>query len=182
MTVLAASEQVLKLRSLLFLLLSCGLSLLLLFGGMLLLWFLRRIGSSFSVVGGCCRVRSCSLLRIFCTKSRHQCSPFFFSKQCHRNLFFRTLDRCCSTDCCLQHQRLLRVPSSGPATDGHLDFLSSCTLDISKNTVASHWSGPPSKTLSDLRVRFHLNRFHPTSVSTLGLFPEPSLKLQEWQI
>ena len=39
---------------------------------------------------------------------------------------------------------------------------------ISKNTVASHRAGPSSKTLSDLRVRFHLNRFHPTFVSTLG--------------
>ena len=53
---------------------------------------------------------------------------------------------------------------------------------IPKNPVATHWSGPPSETLSDLRVRFHLNRFHPTFVSTLDLFPEPSLKLQEWQI
>ena len=41
---------------------------------------------------------------------------------------------------------------------------------ISRNVTTSHWSGLSNQALSDLRVRFHLNRCHPTFMSVLSLF------------
>ena len=56
------------------------------------------------------------------------------------------------------------------------------------NTNDFSWAPFPASLLvyciskNVLRVRFHLNRCHPTFVSVLGLFLELALWLQEWQI
>ena len=71
------------------------------------------------------------------------------------------------------------LPSTPMTLAGHI---SSVIQGISQNVVTTHWSEPSNQALSDLRVRFHFNRCHPTLVSVLGLFPEPARRRQEWQI
>ena len=62
----------------------------------------------------------------------------------------------------------MRVQSSGLATDGLLDLLTSSILHLQE---CSRLSGPSNQALSDLRVRFHLNAAI-LQFSVLGLFPD----------
>ena len=70
-------------RSLLLLLLFCGLSLRLFCGMLLLLWSFDKVGSVISSVGGCCPVRSCCLgggpVLFLSPGSPHQVSPSFLA-------------------------------------------------------------------------------------------------------
>ena len=76
----------------------------------------------------------------------------------------------------------MTLPSSGLATDGLLDLVSSSVPLVQERSRLSWVRTFQLKSQSDPRVRFHLNRCHPTFVFVLGLFPESALRLQEWQI
>ena len=76
----------------------------------------------------------------------------------------------------------MTLPSNGLATDGLHDMLSSSIVHLQESSHLSWVRTFQLKSQPDPRVRFHLNRCHPTFVFVLGLFPESALRLQEWQI
>ena len=126
-----------------------------------------------SVVGGSCPVKYCCLGGGpgVCLESRSHQS--FSAGDTMRPCSFAHL---IAVAPCETHRLL---PSTPMTLASHI---SPVIQGISQNVVTTHWSEPSNQALSVLRVRFHVNRCHPTLLSILGMFPEPARRRQEWQI